>query len=446
MLTHVSSIKTRFRHARRVAMPAALSILALTGALAATPRAAQAQQVYIGSGNGWQQMIDHPDQWTFVRRNASGFYVNFIQMLRGDVPRCTQTAALFTHKNAIYESDSRYTGLGGFPNGGQFSLALQATQLNALLSGGFAVPYTSLNYGLDAAKEADLKQIGMPAGTSRPCLTQAGPWNFHGDIVNSPDVTANIGRSDGASTDGPLSLWQVNQGMMQQGSYSLVNYVHARHKIALVMVAPYNLKPTSQWLSVAQQCVRQHEDHGAKPDIWSVFEYATTTPTLPETVGGRPADTITGMAYWLINHVRDPKRYAGLAVPSGQLPGARASTFAVRNRSTWLDLCPAVSAQVQDPAHQWNVRFHVNGRDVTRQLTQPGGLAFVGGLRLWPGQSRQVQVTLAPKNPVFARRAAPPVIRLSLRPNGSREAQVNQVVTLRPGASSPAALVASARP
>lgn len=446
MLKHISSTTARLRHTRRAAMPAALSVLALAGALLAAPRAAQAQQVYIGSANGWQQMIDHPDQWTFVRRHADGFYVNFIQMLKGDVPRCTRTAALFTHKNAIYESDSRYTGLGGFPDGGQFSQALQAKQLNALLSGGFAVPYASLNYGLDAAKEADLKQIGMGAGQSRPCLTQAGPWTYKGDIANAKDVIANIARSDGASTDGPLSLWQANQGQMQAGSYSLVKYAHARRKIALVMVAPYNLKPTSQWLSVAQQCVRQHEDHGAKPDIWSVFEYATNTPTLPETANGLPADTISGMAYWLINHVRDPKRYASITVPGKQSFGARVNTFAVRNRSTWIDLCPAVSAQVNDPSHTWNVRFHVNGQDVTRQITRPGGMAFVGGLRLWPGQSRQVQVTLAPKNAALARRAAPPAVRLSLRPNGSEEAQVNQVVTLRPGTSRATSLVATARP
>lgn len=157
---------------------------------------------------------------------------------------------------------------------------------------------------------------------------------------------------------------------------------------------------------MAQQCVRQHEDHGAKPDIWSVFEYATNTPTLPETVNGLPADTISGMAYWLINHVRDPKRYASITVPGKQSSGARVNTFAVRNRSTWIDLCPAVSAQVNDPSHTWNVRFHVNGQDVTRQITRPGGMAFVGGLRLWPGQSRQVQVTLAPKNAALARRAA----------------------------------------
>jgi len=105
-----------------------------------------------------------------------------------------------------------------------------------------------------------------------------------------------------------------------------------------------------------------------------------------------------------------------------------------------------VSAQVQDPAHSWNVRFHLNGQDVTRQLTQPGGLVFVGGLRLWPGQSRQVQVTFAPRHSALARRSALPAIRLSLRPNGSGEAQVSQGITLRPGTNRPASVVASARP
>ena len=106
---------------------------------------------------------------------------------------------------------------------------------------------------------------------------------------------------------------------MRSGSYSVVKYAHSLHKTAAVMVAPYDLKPTSLWLAVAQECVRQHEDAGAKPDIWIVFEYATETPTLPETVNGKPADTITGMAYWLIHHVQDPKHWARLTGPRGRL-------------------------------------------------------------------------------------------------------------------------------
>ena len=414
---------------RRVGLVSALAAVLLPAAL---PQAARAQQVYVGSANGWDAMNAHPEQWTFVRRHADGFYVNFIQMLHPDAKKCARTSALFTHKNAYYESDSRNTGLGGFPDGGQFSRAFQAQQLQALLDGGFKVPYTSLNYGVDDAKLSDLKKQGLPIGITRPCLAQNGPWTFGGG-----DITKNIGenarmradtaRTDGASTDGPLSLWQSDQGQMRSGSYSVVKYAHRLHKTAAVMVTPYDLKPRSLWLAAAQGCVRLHEDAGAKPDIWIVFEYATDTPTLPETVGGKPADTITGMAYWLIHHVQDPKHWAHLTGPTVDKAGTQMLTL--RNDSAWLDLCPVLSARVQDPHHDWNVRFRVGGQDVTRQMTQGGGLAFVGGLRLWPGDVRPVQVALTRRS--TRRGSVPPTIDLSLRPHPSA-ALVSQVVTLRP--------------
>ncbi len=405
------------------------AVLALGVLGVSAPQPVLAQQVYVGSANGWDAMIAHPEQWAFVRKHADGFYVNFIQMLHVDAKKCVQTRALFSHKNAYYESDSRYTGLGGFPDGGQFSRALQAEQLQALLDGGFHVPYTSLNYGVDDAKLADLKHQGLPKGVTRPCFAQNGPWTFGGgditkDLGENARMRADTARTDGASTDGPLSLWQADQGSMRSGSYSVVKYAHSLHKTAAVMVAPYNLKPTSQWLSVAQECVRQHEDAGAKPDIWIVFEYATSTPTLPETVNGKPADTITGLAYWLIHHVQDPKHWAHLTVPDGN------KSVTIRNDSAWMDFCPVLSAQVGDPRHDWTVRFRLNGRDVTRQMTQSSGLPFIGPLRLWPGDARQVQVALTRRNPHAG--SVPPTVAFRLRPNPSAQAQVNQVVTLRP--------------
>lgn len=418
-----------FKRCRRAMMIMARAAAVLSALLASSP-AAQAQQIYVGSANGWDAMIAYPKQWAFVRRHADGFYVNFIQMLHQNANKCAQTRALFAHKNAYYESDSRYSGLGGFPDGGQFSRALQAQELQALLDGGFRVPYTSLNYGVDDAKLADLKHQGLPKGVTRPCFAQNGPWTFGGgditkDLGENARMRVDTARTDGASTDGPLSLWQADQGQMRSGSYSVVKYAHSLHKTAAVMVAPYDLKPTSQWLSVAQDCVRQHEDAGAKPDIWIVFEYATSTPTLPETVNGKPADTITGMAYWLIHHVQDPKHWAHLTVPAGN------KTVTIRNDSAWMDLCPVLTAQVHDPHRDWSVRFRLSGQDVTPQMTHDDGLPFIGRLRLWPGDTRQIQVSLTRRNS-GKEAVPPPSIAISLRPSPSATAPVNQVVTLRP--------------
>ena len=383
-------------------------------------------------------MIANPDQWQYVRQNADGFYVNFIQMLNPDPKKCAQMCALFTHKNAYYESDSRYTGLGGFPDGGQFSRALERQELGALLNGGFQVPYSSLNYGVDDAKLADLKSYGMPAAVSRPCFTQCGPWTLGGDITNntasSVGVRANVVKTDGLSTDGPLSLWAANTGQMQSGSYSCVKYAHSLNKTAIVMVAPYNLQPVSLWLTTAQGCVRQHENAGAKPDIWDVFEYATTTPTLPETTtDGQPADTITGMAYWLIHHIKDPQNYARLT-PSTTAANSsgtrRVVTMTLHNHSTWLDLCPVLFARTRGLSSDWTLHLRVNGQDVTRQMTQ-AGLPFIGSLRLWPGNTRQVQVILDCKSAAIARNTPSPTIEIGLRshPSVTRTAQM---VTLRP--------------
>lgn len=406
------------------------ALLALTVLSASAPQLARAQQVYIGSANGWDAMNANPNQWAYVRAHADGFYVNFIQMLNPSAKKCALTSSLFAHKSAYYESDSRDTGLGGFPDGGQFSRNLQSRQLFALLNGGFRVPYTSLNYGVGDIKLDDLKHLGLLAPATRPCLAQNGPWLYGGDVLkdigDNAQVRRDTARTDGASTDGPLSLWLADQGQMRSGSFSIVKYAHSLHKIAAVMVSPYDLKPTTQWLEVAQQCVRQHEDTGARPDIWIVFEYATATPTLPEAVGGLPADTITGMAYWLIHHLKDPD--GAMQMRASADLGSGEQTVTVSNSSKWLDLCPTLSAEVVDPHHVWKVRFLSNGKDVTDQMARSVGLPFVGDLRLWPGTSRQIQAVTESRGSVRGHDKRPE-IRFSLWPS-SPQGQASQILTV----------------
>lgn len=403
---------------------AALSLLSM--------RPLHAQQVYIGSANGWHQMIDHPNQWNYVRHNADGFYVNFIELLHADTPTMARLSPLFTHRNAYFESDSRYTGLGGFPDGGQFSLDLQTKEMSYLLEGGFQVPYTSLNYGFDLPKAAALRRQGLKDGASRPCFAQYGPWEFGGDLTTdfkaNARIRTEIGLAEGATTDGPLSLWAADQGKMRAGSLSLVKYAHNLKKNAAVMVAPYDLKPRSLWLQIAQDCVRQHEDAGAKPDIWIVFEYATDTPTLPETnADGTPANTITGMAYWLIHHLHDPAHAA--TIEPASLPSTKERTFVVRNTSTTIDLCPALFARVEDAHHDWDVRFRLDGKDITSAVISREGLAFTGHLRLWPGDARRVVVTMTPRKQSYA--AIPlPTISVGLRPNPTAQAGETAMVIL----------------
>ncbi len=440
-----------------------------------------ATQVYIGTVHGWSDLIAHPNQWNYVRANADGFYANFIQLLPtvGDPGTlCRQTAPLMTHKNALFESDSRYTGLGGFPNGGQFTLDTEAQEINELLNAGFTVAYSSLNYGVDDAKLKQCRTLGMPAGTMRPCLAQNGPWLFGGDInLNTPDnatVRKDTARTEGASTDGPLQLWITNNGKMQQGSVSVVNYAHGLGKQALVMVSPGDL-PAAQWLATAQQCVRYHEDQGAIPDIWADYAYDTQTPTLPETnADGTPANTVTGMAYWLIHHVYDPAHNARLSVSDapglmfhsapmalftgtraemaergttplenlaagfllpvtdlgrGRFTATRTVTLTVRNESAWLDLIPVLHADMEAPGQNWAISFRMGGKDITPEVMHQGGYVFAKDQRLWPRAAKTITMTLSCRNPTA--HPLPVAVKVGLRAYPGLAGQDTQTITFR---------------
>jgi hypothetical protein len=406
-------------------------VFAATSLAAILPVPAQAQQVYIGSGNGLSQMIAHPDQWIFVRQHADGYYINFIQLLNSSAAQMGQMSAIMAHKNAYFESDSRNVGLGGFPDDGQFPRALETKELYDLLDGGFQVPFSSLNYGIDSGKLADLRTQGLPPGKTRPCFAQDGPWTFGGDINSTAaaGVRAGIEEADGASTDGPMSLWQANTGDMRSGYFGVVGYTHSLHKPAVVMVSPYNLQPTTQWLSVAQDCVRAQEDAGAVPDIWDVFEYATSTPTLPEAVNGRPADTIMGMAYWLIHHLQDSDHNLKIisSAPNGVLKSGQTVTLTIHNSSAWDDFCPLIFASLRGPNRQgWTIKVTANGRDVTSQM-MAGGLPFVRKLRVTPNTSQNFEVTVIGRQ---SSRSAPRFLEtlwIGMRPSQSTMLRVQPI-------------------
>ena len=126
------------------------AVLALTTLTAIAPQFALAQQVYVGIADQWDEMNAHPDQWGYVRQNADGFYINFIEMrwaakgkMGHSLETLNRTASLFTHKNAYFESDYHLDGQ---------SEADDDLDIDMLQKAGFKVPYTSLNSGWDAPR------------------------------------------------------------------------------------------------------------------------------------------------------------------------------------------------------------------------------------------------------------------------------------------------------
>ncbi len=443
--------------------------VAVAGAAMLLASGTRAQQVYIGGGDNspgaFDGYLNDPNGWTYVRANANGYYINNFALNTNTADatqnsKLSRMAGLFTSKNVFYETDLQRT------TDGEDEVKID------ILRQFFNVSYATLNKGWTASRISAL-QWRAP----RPVLAMVAPWLISGDINSSAGAADrdSINHMSGSSTDGPMGLWRTDQGSMHGGSYSTVKYSHANSKLAMVMIAPYQSGSGSSFLSLGETCVRQHENAGAKPDIWAIEYYAAQLeqyPVTPEQVNGQPAGTLTGMAYWLIHHVRDPAHWARLSLPTihgAQVHMATATqptetvsaalalpvthgvgcaaprtvNLTLHNSSKWLDLCPVLQAKVSDSDNRWNVRFRVAGKDVTRDMTTGDGLSFINSLRLWPGQTRQVQMTVSRRNNASARGASRPIsVQIGLRPNPSAKHLVNQMVRINL-APQPTALASS---
>ena len=417
---------------------------------------AEAQLVFIGHADaGWLDMIGQPAQWSYVRRNADGFYVNFIMMRRAlagrtSASRVADLVPLFSHRSAYFESDLRKP-LRDDPLTGE-SGADDERAIGLLGAAGFDIPFVSVSGGWDDARARTLTSYRVRPSARRLLLYQVPPWLVHGDIPADavvPDARPEysttiralrhrIDRTDGVSTDGPLSLWYVNQGGMRSGSISVVRYAHAHQKISMVMLSPHrepgNLGyDPGKFLATGQMAVRQHEDAGAVPDIYAVFEYASPVASVPEQVDGRPANTTTGMAYWLIHHIHDPQRWARLEQDSTNAAHGE-YRFRLVNHGQWLDLAPLIRLRGADGAPPRDVRTFLDGIEVTAEIESVGGLGFVGPRRLWPGATRTLDIWIpsAPKevalHPADYRDGA---LELELCPSVGATSEVEQRFALR---------------
>lgn len=380
-------------------------------------------EVYVGICDQFRDQLQNPTQWNYVHQNADGFYINFIGLNRlysqNDL---VGMANLFRNKNVLIESDTQET------TEDKDKLAIDNLQ-----AAGFKIPYTSLNYGWDATRQSTLKTYDLPQGQApRYCFVQDGPWCIGGNILS--DAKTNgvftnaqyrswIQQADGISTDGPMGLWKSNSGQMKQGSYSMVKYSHSLSKKALVMICPYGAGVSSyntgMFLNVGEQCVRDHEDNDAEPDIWSVFEYATSFAAVPEQKNGMPCNSTTGMAYYLIKHIKgDPGTLDLYATSdSGVVTGRRVMDTAANGRqaikldknaaagttlhytltladySAWLDYAAVLKSSVSGDSSAWKVQVKQGGTDVTSSVSG-NGLEFYKTTRLNPLKTQTVDIYL----------------------------------------------------
>jgi hypothetical protein len=291
---------------------------------------AEAQEVYFGVADQWHDLLNHPDQWAYVQQHANGFYVNFIMMNRvirhatgltqSDL---TKTCGLFAGHMAYLESDIRTPSSGHQGGGGGgaddgASAEQEQQYISMLHAGGCKIKYTSLNYGWSQERAENLTKFDLLPGERRLDFVQTAPWKMNGNIdaplAANEKIRQLILASDGPSTDGPLGFWLVDGDGFRSGNLSLIQFAHQHHKKVMIMLAPYgagaaNYNAKQDFLKVGQDMVRYLESHHAIPDIWAVFEYATDIPAVPEQIDGQPANTTSGFAYWLIQHIANPRQF-----------------------------------------------------------------------------------------------------------------------------------------
>jgi hypothetical protein len=387
-------------------------------------------EVWTGGSRAWGDFTapGNEDKWAFVRDNVDGLYINNFAMRPGESKTPTREDRLagmyklLKNKRVFYETDRIHSNDD-----------FDRESIDLFLKLGFDYTGTTINYGTNESRNKIITRDGRV-----PLYYMFGPWNGEGDINNDKnnDLRSQIRKYAGAAVDDPVTMWRGANGHTGTRSmvYSTIKWCHGNKQKFLFLLAPNESGKT--FLPEAQQLVRDLEDHKANPDIWAVAFYGPQSfrdklEVLPETdADGHPAATFSGVPYWLIHHLRDPKGYARLSSPqslaiSGNPGKTQDISIDLTNSSNWLDLTPVLRLRT-GAAQGFHVTGTLDGIDVTTEL-QGDGLVFNCDRHLDHGTSRRLVLHLT----IESAGAATGICRLELLPNPAELNRVNQTLDLK---------------
>lgn len=394
-------------------------------------------KVYFGVPGKWHSWTNKYDweKWDYVRNNLTGFYTNFIDMWMMSFQNNQETAAetckklyeAFGNKSCFFET-SMETQVNSSTNGFNNEIS-DRRSIDLLTDAGFSIDYASVNY-LDVNKKEDcLSRINLirTYKGDRKCLSLYGPWGFNGNISSDAfedNIRARECTSwcDGIETDGPLGFWVSDQGKMKSGSYSIVKYAQSISKESTVMLSPYSAGvPTydmdRDFLRVSKQCVMDHEDNNAAPDIWAMWLYGGEEPMtlnafpeyeLDDNGDIRTVNTTTGVAYWLLKHLKEfPVLKAGAQGISQEnnhitldLKNGNEINIPIEISNSNLsavELSPVIRAIIDKNDTDWDISFFIKGKDVTDNFIYEGGMNFIQEYRLTQDNKIIVDMNVAYK-------------------------------------------------
>lgn len=376
-------------------------------------------KVYWGMQGKWHEWTNQESwkHWNYVRNNLTGFYTNFIDMWVMHYQNRQETAAetckklynTFTNKSCFFETsmeDKVNTGVNGFNDERS-----DKRSLDYLVDAGFSVDYTSMNYLSLQPKEECLRRIDIVRTYkgNRKCMSLHAPWRYGGNIAIDATTANAQAREwaswcDGMETDGPLGFWVSDRDKMKEGSYSVVKYAEFLEKESAIMLAPYGAGVPgydlmTDFLKVAKQCVMDHEDNEANPDLWVLWLYqGGNLPQFPECEKDEygninTVNTATGVAFWVLKHFKEfPVLKANIG---GNTKDDNLITVNVKKGSyvdvpievsngnlPAVELSPVIRAIVDKDNPNWNFSFEIDGTDYTDDFIYNGGMNFIKEYRL----------------------------------------------------------------
>jgi len=254
-----------------------------------------------------RRYVEAANEWQWVQQNVDGYFFALQPFYNDDDSWIPRMAGLLRNKNAFVETDLVHS-----------TLSWDTDWMEKLRSHGFRISYAAINKndGSDAGERFSPERVaGLRAYCPGGALAMGAAFTADDGALSWDPWTRAIAAMDGCATDGPMGFWWTDIHGMKGRTRQAVYYTRGVSKISMVMLAPFTCRDQNvSFLTAGQDCVRWLENlatGSAAPDVWVISSYIggdpAVYPATPETNrDGSPADTVTGLAYWLINHLRDP--------------------------------------------------------------------------------------------------------------------------------------------
>ncbi len=245
-------------------------------------------------------------QWAFVRKNLNGIWANNVGVSLEEQARLYRkiaTRTIITEQPLGSDLSGR-----GWPSVERYA-GVQARYPDVKLDREAVALYTKdaqrwTGRSIAEAKAEFVSNPGVPSSLRyRSVYTGWQPMNWDPSAPMPRAAAAAAGAAGGMFVECPRGLCANPKGAVGGNFRRAIRAAHADGQPFVWFASSGGSSaPTSGWLTQFQATYDALRAEGLwrESDVVMIINYHGTYRTVPETVGGRPADTVTGMAYWAL--------------------------------------------------------------------------------------------------------------------------------------------------